>query len=89
MMYIVIRWTGSSVTWTQPLIKCQLTRRERSENKERGPLRDRYVAVLGEARAKMQSDKKTILEPPVAVKKRLLLFVDDVTSKQVCVSVSL
>ncbi len=73
----------------QPLIKCHLVRRGRSENKERGPLRARYVTVLGEVRDKIQSDKKTMLEPPAEEKKRLILFVDDVTSKQVCVSVSL
>jgi hypothetical protein len=28
---IVLRWTGSSVTWTTPLIKSQLARRGRSE----------------------------------------------------------
>ena len=32
---IVIRWTGSSVTWTPPLKNRQLTRRGRSEHVHR------------------------------------------------------
>ena len=33
-----------------------------SENKSRGPLRGRYMTVMGEIHSKMQSDKKTLLE---------------------------
>ena len=46
-----------------------------SENTTRGPLRARYMTVLGEIRDKIQSDKKTLLESVTTEKKRLLQMV--------------
>ena len=46
-----------------------------SENTVHGPLRARYMTVLGEIRSKMNSDQKTLLQSVAAEKKRLLLMV--------------
>ena len=43
-----------------------------SENTTRGPLRARYMSVLGGIHVKIQSDKENILEDSDVKKKRLM-----------------
>jgi hypothetical protein len=65
-----------------PTINTESTGKERtvrvcavSESSVRGPLRARYMTVLGEIRAKIQSDKTTMFESADTEKKRLLQMV--------------
>ena len=48
---------------------------KRHKNTTRGPLRGRYMAVLGEICVKMQNDKKTMFESVDTQEKRLLEMV--------------